>query len=224
MLTRTATQKASSSRPFGAPIVTQEYQGVIDMMGAAMPFTRNSEIYGEGEPAEYLYKVVSGTVRTSKILADGRRQIGAFYIAGDLFGLEAGDEHTFSAEAISDTKVVMVKRSAIMAMAARDGAVARELWTATSQELHHVQEHVLLLIKSAQERVAGFLLEMAARTRSIDCVELPMSRQDIADYLGLTIETISRTFTQLEHSTFIAVPTARRIEIRNRSALKRLNS
>ena len=224
MLTRTATQKVSSSRPFGSPVVPHEYQGMIEMMGAAMSFARNSEIYGEGEPAEYLYKVVSGTVRTSKILADGRRQIGAFYIAGDLFGLEAGDEHTFSAEAISETKVVMVKRSAIMAMAARDGALARELWTATSRELHHVQEHVLLLIKSAQERVAGFLLEMATRTRSNDSVELPMSRQDIADYLGLTIETISRTFTVLENSTVIAVPTARRIEIRNRSALTRLNS
>jgi len=222
MLTRTATQKVSSGRSFGAP--AHEYQGVIEMMGAAMPFARNSEIYGEGEPAEYLYKVVSGTVRTSKILADGRRQIGAFYIAGDLFGLEAGDEHTFSAEAITETKVVMVKRSAVMAMAARDSALAHEMWTATSRELRHVQKHVLLLIKSAQERVAGFLLEMAQRHRSADTVELPMSRQDIADYLGLTIETISRTFTQLENSTVIAVPTARRIEIRNPSALKRLNS
>src|ERR1043166_887282 len=120
MLTRTATQKVSSGRSFGAPGAPREYQGVIEIMGAAMPFARNSEIYGEGEPAEYLYKVVSGTVRTSKILADGRRQIGAFYIAGDLFGLEAGDDHTFSAEAITETKVVMVKRSAVMAMAARD--------------------------------------------------------------------------------------------------------
>ena len=230
MLTRTATQTVSSNRssshasravpPFGL----HECEGVIEMMGAPMPFARNAEIYGEGEPAEYLYKVVSGTVRTSKILADGRRQIGAFYIAGDLFGLEAGDEHTFSAEAISDTKVIMVKRSTVMATAARDSTVARELWAATGRELRNVQGHVLLLIKSAQERVAGFLLEMAERNRSSDVVELPMSRQDIADYLGLTIETISRTFTQLENSTVIAVPTARRIEIRNRSALNRLNS
>jgi len=224
MLTRTATQKVSSSRPIGAPVVPHEYQGMIEMMGAAMSFARNSEIYGEGEPAEYLYKVVSGTVRTSKILADGRRQIGAFYIAGDLFGLEAGDEHTFSAEAISETKVVMVKRSAIMAMAERDGALARELWTATSRELHHVQEHVLLLIKSAQERVAGFLLEMATRTRSNHCVELPMSRQDIADYLGLTIETISRTLTHLENTAAIALPTSRRVVLRNPGALRQLNS
>jgi len=230
MLTRTAVQTVSSSRSFGhlpkatPPLGLHAYEGVIEMMGVPMSFDRGTEIYGEGEPAEYLYKVASGTVRTSKVLSGGRRQIGAFYIAGDLFGLEVGDEHAFSAEAISDSKVLMVKRSTIMSMAARDNAVAQELWAATSRELRHVQEHVLLLIKSAQERVAGFLLEMAARNRSIDVVELPMSRQDIADYLGLTIETVSRTFTQLENSTVIAVPTARRIEIRNRTALKRLNS
>ena len=228
MLTRTTTQTISATRHFGRPQEAASPPAlggsVIEMMGAVMPFTRNSEIYGEGEPAEYLYKVVSGTVRTSKILADGRRQIGAFYVAGDLFGLESGNEHTFSAEAICDTKVVMVKRSVIMTMAARDSAVAQELWAVTGRELDKVQGHVLLLIKSAQERVAGFLLEMAARNRSTDVVELSMSRQDIADYLGLTIETISRTFTQLENSQVIAVPTARRIEIRNRSALNRLNS
>ena len=230
MLTRTATQTVSSHRSFGhspkpvPPFALHGCEGVIDMMGAPMPFARNAEIYGEGEPADYLYKVVSGTVRTSKILSDGRRQIGAFYVAGDLFGLESGDEHTFSAEAICETKVVMVKRSVIMTMAARDNTIAQELWTAAGRELNKVQGHVLLLIKSAQERVAGFLLEMAARNRSTDVVELSMSRQDIADYLGLTIETVSRTFTQLENSRVIAVPTARRIEIRNRSALNRLNS
>ena len=230
MLTQSAAPPAISNRSLSRSSDTvpprghQECAGVIEMMGAPMAFARNAEIYGEGEPAEYLYKVVSGAVRTSKILADGRRQIGAFYLAGDLFGLETGGEHTFSAEAVSDAKVVMVKRSALMSMAARDSAIARELWAATGRELHNVQGHVLLLIKSAQERVAGFLLELAARTASIGFVELPMSRQDIADYLGLTIETVSRTFTQLENSTVIAVPTARRIEIRNRSALNRLNS
>ena len=71
-------------------------------MGAVMPFARNAEIYGENEPAEYLYKVVSGAVRSYKVLSDGRRQIGGFYLPGDVFGLEAGDEHGFSAEAVAD--------------------------------------------------------------------------------------------------------------------------
>ena len=85
--------------------------GTIELVGACMPFAANSEIYGENEPADYLYKIVSGTVRTYKVLVDGRRQIGAFYLPGDIFGLETGDEHTFSAEAITDCKITVIKRS-----------------------------------------------------------------------------------------------------------------
>src|SRR5262249_43324186 len=99
-----------------------------------------------------------------------------------------------------------------------------ELWALTSRELQRVQDHILLLIKTAQERVAAFLLEMARRLPAGNAVELPMSRQDIADYLGLTIETVSRTFTQLENAATIEVPTSRRIVLRNRPALNRLNS
>ena len=193
-------------------------------MGAPMSFARNAEIYGENEPADYLYKVVSGTVRTYKVLTDGRRQIGAFYLPGDIFGLEIGDEHTFSAEAIADSKVIVIKRSALIAAAARDNDVARQLWTLTRRELRRVQDHILLLIKTAQERVAAFLLEMADRVSGGNSFELPMSRQDIADYLGLTIETVSRTLTHLESTAAIEVPTSRRIVLRNRPALSRLNS
>jgi CRP-like cAMP-binding protein len=196
--------------------------GNIELMGAPMSFGRNAEIYGEGEPADYLYKVVSGTVRTYKVLADGRRQIGAFYMAGDVFGLEMGDEHTFSAEAISDAKVLVIKRSALVALAERDNEVARELWALTGRELSRVQDHIMFLIKTAQERVVGFLLEMAERATNNGALELPMSRQDIADYLGLTIETVSRTLTILENTAAIELPTSRRIVLRNRSALNRL--
>jgi CRP-like cAMP-binding protein len=193
-------------------------------MGALMPFARNSEIYGENEPADYLYKVLSGTVRTYKVLLDGRRQIGGFYLPGDMFGLETGDEHTFSAEAITDCKIIVIKRSAVVALAATDSEVARQMWQLTARELQRAQDHVLVLIKSAQERVAGFLLEMADRASEGEAVELPMSRQDIADYLGLTIETVSRTLTQLEKAATIELPTSRRIVLRNRSALTRLNA
>ena len=196
----------------------------FEMIGASMSFVRNAEIYGENEPAEYLYKLVSGSVRTSKILDDGRRQIGAFYLPGDIFGFEVGSEHSSSAEAISDAKVIVVKRSAIEALAARDSDVAQQLWAMTARELQRMQEHILLLIKSAQQRVASFLLEMAARIKSNSEFELPMSRQDIADYLGLTIETVSRTLTTLENSAAIALPSSRRIVLRNRTALRRLNA
>ena len=196
----------------------------IELMGAPMPFARNAEIYGENEPAEYLYKVLSGTVRTYKVLNDGRRQIGAFYLAGDIFGLEVGSEHTFSAEAIVDCKILVIKRSTVVNLAARETDVARQLWAMTASELQRVQDHIMLLIKTAQERVAGFLLEMAKRAPAGNEIDLPMSRQDIADYLGLTIETVSRTLTQLENSAAIAVPSSRRIVLRNRAALTRLNA
>src|SRR6516162_462338 len=192
----------------------------MHLMGAKMAYPRDTEIFGENEPADYLYKVLSGTVRTYKILSDGRRQVGGFYLPGDIFGLEFADEHTLSAEAVSDTKVLVVKRSALSALAGRDPSVAQQLFALTGRELHRVQDRTLLLIKNARERVASFLLEMADRASENNTIELPMSRQDIADYLGLTIETVSRTLTSLETASAIEVSaSSRRIVLRNRAAL-----
>jgi CRP/FNR family transcriptional regulator, nitrogen fixation regulation protein len=194
----------------------------IAMMGAPMTFKRNVEIYGENEPAEYLYQVVSGAVRTYKVLADGRRQIGAFYVPGDVFGLETGEMHHFSAEAMTESKVLVVKRSSLVALAARDTQVAGQLWTITARELERAQQHFLALIKTAEERVVGFLLDMASRVSGSNRFELPMSRQDIADYLGLTIETVSRTMTHLESAAAIELPTSRCVVLRNRATLGRM--
>jgi CRP/FNR family nitrogen fixation transcriptional regulator len=226
MQSQTLTPRGASQqpRPGRPPVALRSFGNSIELMGAAMPFARNAEIYGENEPAEYLYKVVSGAVRTYKVLSDGRRQIGGFYLPGDIFGLEVGNDHTFSAEAIVECKVLVIKRNALITLAGRDTEVARQLWTMTAGELQRAQDHILLLIKTAQERVAGFLLEMATRGASGNEIELPMSRQDIADYLGLTIETVSRTLTQLENSAAIAVPSSRHILLRNRAALSRLNA
>ncbi|MBI3705904.1 MAG: helix-turn-helix domain-containing protein [Rhizobiales bacterium] len=230
MLTQTLIHRGTSRQTAGRtarplpPVAAHATGNSVELMGAPMPFARNAEIYGENEPAEYLYKVISGTVRTYKVLNDGRRQIGAFYLAGDIFGLEVGNEHTFSAEAIVDCKILVIKRSTVVNLAARETDVARQLWAMTASELQRVQDHIMLLIKTAQERVAGFLLEMAKRAPDGNEIDLPMSRQDIADYLGLTIETVSRTLTQLENSAAIAVPSSRRIVLRNRAALTRLNA
>jgi CRP-like cAMP-binding protein len=207
---------ASRTGPGDADALGQSMQ----LMGAMMTYPRDAEIFGENEPADYLYKVVSGTVRTYKILSDGRRQVSGFYLPGDIFGLEFTDEHTLSAEAINDTKVLVVKRSALNALANRDPLVAQQLFALTGRELHRVQDRILLLIKNARERVASFLLEMAERASESNTIELPMSRQDIADYLGLTIETVCRTLTSLETASAIEVSAcSRRIVLRNRAAL-----
>lgn len=225
MLTAVAAAKSSiyarpsiPARPGPLP------EGPLGLIGAPMRFARNAEVYGEDEPAEYLYQVISGAVRTYRMLDDGRRQVIAFYLPGDIFGVEAGEVHLSSAEAIGESQVLVVKRSSLMARAEREKELSRQLWMLTVRELQRVQQHSLVLIKNAEERVAGFLLEMANRCSGNAAIELPMSRQDIADYLGLTIETVSRTFTQLVQSGAIALETSRRIQFRDRAALSRLNA
>ncbi|KAB2928535.1 MAG: helix-turn-helix domain-containing protein [Leptonema illini] len=207
------------------PTVCHTISDAFTLLGASMRFERNSEIYGEDEPADYVYKIVSGAVRSYKLLSDGRRQIGAFHLPGDVFGLEAGEDHRFTAEAVADSVILVAKRNTIIAHATRDAEMARALWRVTAGDLERAQNHLLLLgRKNAQERVATFLLEMASRAASTTEIELPMSRQDIADYLGLTIETVSRTLTQLEGDAAIEIPTSRHILLRDRSALRRLNA
>ena len=196
----------------------------VELNGISMPFRRNAEVYGEGEPADYVYKVITGAVRTYKILGDGRRQIIGFYLPGDAFGLETDDEHSGSAEAISDSQLLLVRRATLFKVAERDASVAKSLWSLASTEMRRSQQHALLLIKSAQERLASFILDMAKRLSSKNEVDLPMSRQDIADHLGLTIETVSRTFTQLAESSVIQFLASRRIVLRNRSMLREMNA
>lgn len=196
----------------------------VQVGGAAMAFGRNAEIYGEGEDAEYVYKVLSGAVRTYKVLSDGRRQVTAFYLPGDVFGIESGSERTNSAEAIDKATILVVRRSALFNIAEGDSEVARQLWSVTAAELRRSQNHALLLIKTAKERIAAFLLDMAERLAGNGFVELPMSRQDIADYLGLTIETVSRTLTSLSEGSTIQIVASRRIVLRNPSRLTELNA
>lgn len=196
---------------------------LFQLSGAAMPFARNAEIYGEDEPADYAYRVVSGAVRICKLLSDGRRQIEAFHLPGDVFGIELGASHRFTAEAVSDCVVLLVRRSALSAFAMQDAEAARELWALASRALERSQEHVLLLgRRTAQERVASFLLDLQGARGAV--VEIPMSRQDIADYLGLTIETVSRTMTAFESGGLIALRAARRVELRDRPALRALRA
>ena len=225
MLTAAITAK---SPIFARPPVTGRGEslpeGPLGLMGAPMRFARNAEVFGEDEPAEYLYQVISGAVRTYRLLDDGRRQISAFYLPGDIFGVEAGEMHVASAEAIVESRVLVVKRSSVLARAELEKELSRQLWALTVRELQRVQQHSLVLIKNAEERVAGFLLEMASRSSGNSAIDLPMSRQDIADYLGLTIETVSRTLTLLVQSGVIALETSRRIQFRNKSALNRLNA
>ena len=137
----------------------------IDLMGAPIDYNRDNEIYGEGEPTEYIYKVLSGAVRVYKILDDGRRQISGFYLPGGILRIEVSEEHRLSAEAIIKSRLLVVKRDSIFALAARQNKIASDLWSITARELDHVQSLMVTLgRKNAHERVAAFLLEMARRS------------------------------------------------------------
>jgi CRP/FNR family nitrogen fixation transcriptional regulator len=181
--------------------------------GVPMSFPRNGEIFAEGETAGYVYKVVSGVVRVSKLLPDGRRQISAFHLPGDMFGFEIEDIHHDSAEAVVPAKVVAFKWQGLLGASASTNLV-RELLTRTMIGLRHTQDHLLLLgRKNALERLAAFLLEMANRSGSTEVLDLAMPRHDIADYLGLTLETVSRMFAELKELGQIKLESARRVHL-----------
>jgi len=222
--------QANSSRQLVAgrgrrPLRVDAVFGSVELIGGHMSFSRNAEIYGDEEPAVYLYKVARGAVRICKVLDDGRRQITAFCLPDEIFGFEVGDVHRFAAEAIADSRILVVKRSTVVALAARNGDVVRQLWAHTARELQSMQEHMLLLgCLSARERVVAFLRMMAKRISGGNEVELPMARQDIADYLGLTIETVSRSISQLASDATIGLRTSRHIVLGNRVAFGQLNA
>lgn len=193
---------------------TPDASSGLGALGIALSFGRNMEIYAEGEPAAHVYKVVSGVVRISKLLPDGRRQISAFHTAGDMFGFEAGDLHHASAEAVVPVKVIAYKWQSLLAAGVRSVNLVRDLLNLTMIGLRNTQEHLLLLgRKNALERLAAFLLDLAKRTNSDSVLELAMPRHDIADYLGLTLETVSRMFTELKQQGAIKLEGARRVHL-----------
>ena len=161
-------------------------------------YAKGKEIYGENETAEWVYQIKAGAVRTYKLTFDGRRQIGAFHLMGDIFGMENGPLHRFTAEAIVETTVYLIRRRSLEAIAENDPIATGDLLKLTSVSLERAENHVLLLGRNtALERVAAFLVEMDKRLTAAGIMTLPMSRLDIADYLGLTIETVSRVFSYL---------------------------
>lgn len=187
----------------------------VELASTVARFGRDDEIFREEDEATHVYKVLSGAVRLTRLLDDGRRHIASFHFAGEVFGLELGAEHRFSAEAVGVCQIARVRRTDVSACAETDKTTAHAMWRTLSDELMRAREQALLLGRmSAMERVTSFLRDMAKRGVRSDLVELPMSRTDIADYLGLTIETVSRTFTQLQKRGAIGLDGARCINLR----------
>lgn len=179
-------------------------------------YSSNAEIYAQGSKAAALYQVEAGTVRIFRLLADGRRQISAFHVAGEVFGFEAGTTHRFFAEAVSRCRIRIYQRPI-------DAELAGAILPVALDALVRTQEHLIVIGRQcATERVAAFLLDLMDRQGGRGQVELAMSRTDIADYLGLTIETVSRAFSKFKDSGFIHLKSARAVEIMDARSLREL--
>lgn len=202
--------RAEAAAPHAQAVSSDE---VFSAVGVGMTFSGGEEIYAQDDETDMVYQVQRGAVRASRLLGDGRRQIAGFYYPGDLFGLEAGLTHRASAEALCDSRILVAKRSALKHYGEAGERLERLIWRATGQELGRAQDHMMLLArKSAYERVAGFLSDVAKR-QGAAWSELAMSRQDIADHLGLTIETVSRMVTQLQADGLVALEGCRRFRV-----------
>jgi len=179
-------------------------------------------IFHEGDDALYFYKVMAGSVRLVKCVADGHRQICDFNLAGDLLGYSNAAEHEFTAEAIQDCTLIRYRRKETTTLIKSDAAFACELQALTAKGLSSAYAHMVRLChRSAHDRLAWFLLSMADRAEDAEgWIALPMTRVDIADYLGLAHETVSRAFTQLKKSKAIVEPTLNRIKLINREAFE----
>jgi CRP/FNR family nitrogen fixation transcriptional regulator len=205
--------------------VGEGYRCSLPAIGSTLNFAENQEIYGEGDDAVLFFRVALGVVRTCTFLSDGRRQIDAFYLPGNVFGLEVGAEHGLSAEAVCNSTVISYRRRDLETLAAHNEEFSHQLFSYAMQSLARAQQHAVLLgRRCAVEKMAAFLTEWAGYSPKSDFLTLEMPRQDIADYLGLSIETVSRTFAQLEGKALIEIPTARHIRLTDLEGLRDINS
>jgi len=191
-------------------------------------YRRGAEIFGEAEPADCVYQITSGAVRTFKLLPDGRRQISAFHLPGDIFGIENGDAYRFTAEAILETRVRFAVRDRVFGENPDTSVFSSgELLKLIAGNLERAEGHALLLGRqNASEKIAAFLTEMDRRLGSPEILVLPMPRRDIADYLGLTHETVTRCFSTLRDQGVLTYPgkSSREIVLHDRGKLARLAS
>ena len=178
----------------------------------------------EGDEAVSVFNVVSGCIKLYKLLPDGRCQITGFLLPGDFCGIETEGTYAYSAAAVEPTEICSMPRKKLDAVFARRPELQRRLLAIVSHELSVAQEQMLLLgRKTATERVAAFLISLSERGKRIgwpaDPIHLPMTRADIADYLGLTIETVSRTMTSLRKDGLIRLHGATEVTVPVRERL-----
>jgi len=197
----------------------------LNNLGIVTRYGRNETIFSQGDEAKFSYKVVEGAVRLSKFLMNGKRQIADFALPGEYFSFDTDSDYTLTAEALTDLVVIRFPRARVERLSEEVADVRRQLISNLRRDLQLAQEHLVMLGRqSAKERVASFLVAIANRTsaKNGDTIELPMGRQDIADYLGLTIETVCRAISDLKQSGILSVPNRHQITLRRLGVLETL--
>jgi CRP/FNR family transcriptional regulator, nitrogen fixation regulation protein len=202
----------------GSFVDQQTVRGALSaLQRGPIRFNRNSVI-----ASDYVFLLVSGVVRSCKTFTNGSRSVLAFYLPGDLFGWSDQKQHFLSVEAATDATVLFFKRSALLSVAARESCVAAFVLDVTTRELRRAQEHALLMNVRAKFRVAKFLSDLGPRLGGATTIDLPMSHQDIADHLGLTIETLSRMISGLQRSGIVSRSGSRMLTVHNYRLLTQL--
>ncbi len=209
-----------------APLNPDEQRRLASIM-TSVEIAPHQPIFDEADPAEHVYNVTGGAVKIYKLLPDGRRQITGFLLPGDFLGLTHKEAYAYSAEALGPTRLCRFPRRKLENLLDEIPKLEQRLLGMASHELAAAQDQMMLLgRKSAKERVVSFLLMMSngavRRGKLADPVTLPMNRSDIADYLGLTIETVSRTFTQLRTQKLIELLDEKQVRLLKPEALREI--
>lgn len=218
----------------GCTVRNEAICGVLDCdklarlrgFGSHFRLGRGQPLFHEGDPAGRVFTLTAGSLKLYKLLPDGRRQVTGFLHPGDFLGISVDDEHAFSAESLEQSRLCAFPRARFDDFVESHGEMERELYRKAAHELAAAQEQMVLLgRKTAAERLASFFLALARRGERggqapARFVDLPMSRSDIADYLGLTKETVSRVLALLKRRRMIRLEAIDRIEILDRAALE----
>lgn len=181
-------------------------------------------VFMEADPADHLFVLTEGCVKIYKLLADGRRQITGFLYPSDFLGLALLDQYAYTAEAVTESALCRFPRRQLEGLLEEFPELEKRLLGVASNELASAQDQMMLLgRKTAEEKVVSFMLMLerraAQRGASAPGIELPMSRADIADHLGLTTETVSRCFTRLRDKSLISFSNPHVVNVRDRGAM-----
>jgi CRP-like cAMP-binding protein len=216
---RSGTRRAISCLP-------SSRQGGFEAIGSVISVKKGGAVFNEGEPAQNYYQVIEGTVRVYKLMEDGKRQIVAFALPGDFFGFVADGTYDFSADAITPVTLRRVSKAQEAALFCKDPTFCQRLFSTVRDQLVAAQLRLVVIgRKTAVARVASFLDMLCKRRKSSSStltLDLPMSRDDIGDYLGLASETVSRALTQLRKSRVIDLPTPQHVLVRNIPTLNQI--